>query len=54
MPTSVPIVTSGEKKTGVDAGTLLAMSFTDDYGYVCVVAGVVGVAVWKKFMLSQT
>jgi hypothetical protein len=44
----------GERKTGIHAGVLKEMSITDDYVYICVVGGDVGVAVWKKFILFQT
>jgi hypothetical protein len=44
----------GEKKTGVDAGFLGQISINDDYFYVCVIAGAIGVAVWKRGVLFQT
>ena len=39
---------STEKKTGIDAGYLGEISITDDYLYVCVLAGIAGEAKWKK------
>lgn len=45
---------SGEKKSGVHAGRLWQMSLSDDYLYVCVKAGEIGVAIWKKTLLFQT
>ena len=44
----------GEKKTGVDAGTVQSISFTDDYVYFCVQGGDAGTAIWKKALLYQT
>ena len=44
----------GAKETGVDAGELWQLSLTDDYIYVCVTAGVIGVAVWKKALMFVT
>lgn len=46
--------TSGEKKTGVDAGVSPSFSFTDDYLYVCVKGGDQHTAIWKKTLLFQT
>jgi hypothetical protein len=48
------VIYSGERTTGVDSGYLGQQSVTDEYLYVCVVAGAVGVAVWKKALLFQT
>jgi hypothetical protein len=42
------------KQTGVDGGTAGDVSIDDDYLYVCVVTGGVGVAVWKKVPLFKT
>jgi hypothetical protein len=44
----------GEKSSLTDAGTLLQMSVTDDYLYVCVKAGEAGSAVWKRTILFKT
>jgi len=44
----------GEKKTGVDAGTIGQMSITDDYLYICVLSGEIGIAIWKKSVLFAT
>jgi len=44
----------GAKATGVDAGTLWQMSIDDDYLYICVYTGIVGVARWKKFVGFMT
>ena len=48
------VIGSTSKKTGEDAGTLRELSFTDDYGYICVQAGTTSTAIWKKFPLIQT
>lgn len=42
------------KQTGVDAGTLGQAAFDDDYFYLCVIPGEVGVAIWKRSVLFQT
>lgn len=42
------------KKTGIDAGIFGERSITDDYEYICVQGGIVGVAIWKKSVLFQT
>ena len=42
------------KKTGVDSGYLGQEAYDDDYSYICVVAGTVGVAVWKKSLMFKT
>jgi hypothetical protein len=44
----------GTKQTGVDSGILGEVYFDDDYMYICVVGGGVGVAIWKKTELVQT
>jgi hypothetical protein len=46
--------TTGEKKTGRDAGIYQQLSFTDDYIYFCVFGGLAGTAIWKKTLLFQT
>lgn len=51
---SLQLMTFGAKQTGVDAGVLFQQAIDDDYLYVCVVAGVAGVAVWKKTLLFNT
>lgn len=48
------IIGEGEKKTGVDAGTLGQLSVTDDYLYICVKQGDSTTAVWKRIVLFQT
>ena len=40
------------KRTGIDAGVLNERSVTDDYEYICIQGGEVGVAIWKKQPLS--
>jgi hypothetical protein len=45
---------TGAKQTGVDAGVVPQFSIEDDYLYVCVYPGVVGVAIWKKTLMFQT
>jgi hypothetical protein len=42
----------GDKATGVDAGKVPQFSITNDWLYVCVTAGVAGVAVWKRLPLN--
>lgn len=44
----------GIKQTGVDGGNEFQLSLTDDYLYICVTPGEVGVAIWKKVVLFQT
>ena len=44
----------GEKKTGIDSGEEFELSLTDDYLYICVTPGEIGVAIWKKVVLFQT
>lgn len=54
-PTSQITIGTGEKLTGVDAGTLHQLSVTDDYLYVCVSPGTEpGTATWKKLALTQS
>jgi len=48
------IPTEGERKTGVDAGTFGELVISDDYLFVCVKTGAIGVAIWKKTLLFQT
>jgi hypothetical protein len=45
---------TGAKVTGVDAGKVPQFSITDDWLYVCVLAGAAGVAIWKKLPLNAT
>lgn len=45
---------TGEKVTGVDAGIQGQKSVTNDYLYLCVIGGEVGVAVWKKLLMSKS
>lgn len=44
----------GAKQTGTHSGLLGQRSITDDYEYVCVQGGAIGVAIWKKIVLFHT
>jgi hypothetical protein len=44
----------GTRASGVDAGTQGETTHDDDYMYVCVVGGAIGVAVWKRIPLTVT
>ena len=43
----------GDRLTGVHGGTLNEMSVSDDFLYICVVAGDPGQAVWKRVPLKN-
>jgi len=45
---------TGSKSSDSDSGKLGQVSFDDDYGYICVVAGSPGNATWKKFPIAKT
>ncbi|MFZ4706293.1 MAG: hypothetical protein ACOYMF_09840 [Bacteroidales bacterium] len=44
----------GIRRTGEHAGKWKELSLDDDYLYICVYAGIAGVAIWKKTLLFQT
>lgn len=47
-------VETGDKYTGVHAGTRRLFSFTNDYLYVCVATGTTTTAVWTRIPLFQS
>jgi hypothetical protein len=52
--TNLVEITWGSKYSASHAGSLGETSVDDDYFYVCVVAGGVGSATWKKIALTQS
>jgi hypothetical protein len=50
----IGVKNSGARTTGVHAGTLNEMSVSDDYLYICVQAGGIGTAIWKKASLTRS
>lgn len=52
MKDKAPVITYGEKFTGVSPGILNEIAVSDDFLYVCVVGGDAGTAVWKRIPLK--
>jgi len=51
---STQYIPYGTKQSSVDAGTVGEMSVDDDYLYICVTTGGVGLATWKRTAILQS